>query len=365
MDYKKIGHFLNELRKEKNWTQDDLAQELIVDRGTISKWERGVYIPTPEMLLRLQEVFNITVNEILYGERKNENNNNEINSVPVKIIKESQKKIKKILISSAMVIILLSLFFLAYYFFSTYNSITAYRIYGGEDEYYIHDGIMLVSKEKCYIKLGALNNNTNDEIESIRLYYKKKNKQYTIFIGSVENTNDLLTNRFNYNELFKYSDLKFIKNSLTLELNFKNNTKRNIKLVLKKDFANDNIFNGDVTIPISSNEKNMIPSEYIPKYVKENFNYNNNDKKYYMQSQNILEEYFVDLHMYLITIYNSEVEEHFEYDCNEHNLSYYKIIKSEILDNFSYNYNEKNCNYGKCNKKIVEDFKGKYITKID
>ena len=42
MDSKTIGAFICELRKSKNMTQEDLAQKLMVDRGTISKWERGV-----------------------------------------------------------------------------------------------------------------------------------------------------------------------------------------------------------------------------------------------------------------------------------------------------------------------------------
>lgn len=67
MDSKKIGLFICLLRKSKQMTQEDLAQHLVVDRGTVSKWERGVYIPTTEMLLKLSELFDVSVNEILSG----------------------------------------------------------------------------------------------------------------------------------------------------------------------------------------------------------------------------------------------------------------------------------------------------------
>lgn len=75
MDSKKIGKFIQELRKEKNLTQENLANELFTVRETISKWERGVYIPTNEMLLKLGQLFDIKINEILCGERENQINN--------------------------------------------------------------------------------------------------------------------------------------------------------------------------------------------------------------------------------------------------------------------------------------------------
>lgn len=43
MDNKKIGLFISSLRKEKNLTQQELAEMLLTTRETISKWERGVY----------------------------------------------------------------------------------------------------------------------------------------------------------------------------------------------------------------------------------------------------------------------------------------------------------------------------------
>ena len=42
MDSKKIGAFLTELRREAGFTQEQLAEELLVSRENISKWERGI-----------------------------------------------------------------------------------------------------------------------------------------------------------------------------------------------------------------------------------------------------------------------------------------------------------------------------------
>ena len=87
MDKEKIGKFIAILRKEKKLTQEDLANLLYVDRGTVSKWERGVYIPTPETLVKISEVLEVSLNELIYGERKTESNETEVNNVPVEIIK--------------------------------------------------------------------------------------------------------------------------------------------------------------------------------------------------------------------------------------------------------------------------------------
>ena len=195
MDSKKVGKFISELRKEKKWTQEDLAQKLIVDRGTVSKWERGIYIPNTEILLKLQELFNISINEILYGEKRNIDNNKKIDNVTIEVLKDNKRKIKKILFSSTIIIVLLVVLFLIYYFINNYNSISIYRIFGENEQFNISDGIMIVSKEKSYIKLGNLEQYTKEyNSENIRLYYKKNNKEYTIFSGTAEDTYNLLIN---------------------------------------------------------------------------------------------------------------------------------------------------------------------------
>lgn len=71
MNNKKIGIFLIKLRKNLNMTQYDLSKYLYVNRETISKWERGIYIPNAEILIKLSKLYNVSINEILYGEYKN------------------------------------------------------------------------------------------------------------------------------------------------------------------------------------------------------------------------------------------------------------------------------------------------------
>lgn len=69
MDQKKIGRFLAQLRKEKNLTQEALGQKLGVTNKTISRWENGNYMPDIEMLKLLSEEFDVSMNELVSGER--------------------------------------------------------------------------------------------------------------------------------------------------------------------------------------------------------------------------------------------------------------------------------------------------------
>ena len=49
---------LNELRKERHITQEQLAQEMNVSRTTISRWEKGIMIPDIDTIKRLSQVLN-------------------------------------------------------------------------------------------------------------------------------------------------------------------------------------------------------------------------------------------------------------------------------------------------------------------
>ena len=69
MDTGKIGKFLKELRNEKNMTQEQLGEKLGVTNKTVSRWENGNYMPPVECLILLSDIYEISINEILSGER--------------------------------------------------------------------------------------------------------------------------------------------------------------------------------------------------------------------------------------------------------------------------------------------------------
>ena len=69
MDQIKTGKFIAFLRKEKGLTQMALADRLGISDKTVSKWERGAGLPDVSLMLPLCEILEISVNELLSGEK--------------------------------------------------------------------------------------------------------------------------------------------------------------------------------------------------------------------------------------------------------------------------------------------------------
>lgn len=68
MDQQKIGAFIATRRKQKGWSQKQLAEALNISDKTISKWETGRGLPEVSCMLPLCHLLNINVNELLSGE---------------------------------------------------------------------------------------------------------------------------------------------------------------------------------------------------------------------------------------------------------------------------------------------------------
>ena len=69
MDMNKMGAFLQVLRKEHSLTQEQLGEKLHISSKTISRWETGTYMPPVEMLLALSKLYDVSMNELVAGER--------------------------------------------------------------------------------------------------------------------------------------------------------------------------------------------------------------------------------------------------------------------------------------------------------
>ena len=69
MDMAKMGAFLQQLRREQGLTQEQLGERLHISSKTISRWETGTYMPPVEMLLALSELYGVSMNELVAGER--------------------------------------------------------------------------------------------------------------------------------------------------------------------------------------------------------------------------------------------------------------------------------------------------------
>ena len=65
-----IGSNIKKLRKNKDMTQEQLAQALFVTRQAVERWETGKDEPDIEMLKAIAGALDATVEEVIYGEKK-------------------------------------------------------------------------------------------------------------------------------------------------------------------------------------------------------------------------------------------------------------------------------------------------------
>ena len=69
MDAKKTGELIAAMRKEKGWSQTELAERIGVTNKAVSRWETGRGYPDVELLPMLARELDITISELLEGER--------------------------------------------------------------------------------------------------------------------------------------------------------------------------------------------------------------------------------------------------------------------------------------------------------
>ncbi len=93
MNNSSVGKNIKKLRSEKGITQEQLAERLHVTRQAVSNWETGKTQPDIETLSMMAECFEITVEEVIYGKKTQEQGSNVI----------IEKTIKKGLDSEAVV----------------------------------------------------------------------------------------------------------------------------------------------------------------------------------------------------------------------------------------------------------------------
>lgn len=108
MNYNKIGEFIAKERKDKKLTQAKLAELIFVSEKTISKWENGNGIPDTNSLPKLCEIFGVSLNELLNGERMIEEDKQQMDKLLLDMAKEIGEK-NKIIWTSMWVIMCVSL----------------------------------------------------------------------------------------------------------------------------------------------------------------------------------------------------------------------------------------------------------------
>ena len=120
MDNNKTGRFIGKQRKELGYNQKDLAEKLNVTDKAVSKWETGRSSPDVSLLMPLAEILNVSVAEILSGEKiSQEELPTASNEIIVKSIKKSKSKIVLAIILALIVIVGMLCIYPIYHYCST------------------------------------------------------------------------------------------------------------------------------------------------------------------------------------------------------------------------------------------------------
>lgn len=107
MDQIKIGRFIAESRKKVKLTQTQLAEKLGITDKAISKWETGKSMPDTAIMLQLCDILEISVNELLSGEKISMENTNQKNEqLLLDMSKELERKNKTVWASMWVIMII-------------------------------------------------------------------------------------------------------------------------------------------------------------------------------------------------------------------------------------------------------------------
>lgn len=352
MNSDNIGKFIKQLREEKGLTQEELASKVHIGREAVSKWERGKTSPDSSVLLILSEIFNVTINEILIGERKTEKN------ATLELYQDRNKLIKgfkKTFLVFSIAIICFLILFLSYYFLNQYKSIHAYTINGYGENFDIVDGLFVKTNGKMYFNLGNIINKNNVDYELIELYYK--NGKENIVICYTENSSLSFVDYKGYEEYIDVSKINVIINNLYLKIKLKDNEEI-IKLELIEDYVNDNfLFIDDADVSLNKEMKiNNINSKKIVDLIKDKFNVTENgyEYKFTYKDKNFILNYLSNNDLLSISILkDKKIIEEYYYDLNFSTLSY------NAYDDSNYNFSVTLEKDFKCSEKecvIIDNF---------
>ena len=354
IDNEKVGKFIENLRKEKGLTQQDLADILSVSNQAVSKWEGGRNLPDIAIQRAICDTFNITMEELHAGERDIKKRNK-----TKKIRKEN-----KIFSIALMCIVPVMVFFVVYFIIN----FRALKIYYSNsqitnEENSIRANLLIFKLPR---KLIIFINNIypcNYEVKDSDLLDLK------LYSGNKK----LLNSSMIKNDIFEIDALTFDPNNVKLILNIESVTgekrkfQREVKLVkYTSNDRNDDKYKNK-SLKFLSND------EIVKKLLKDGYINTENDvyEKEIIENNAITRvKYDLD-HEYIIILYiHNEYIEKISIDYQVKTFQTIVFNKNNI-DNISEKYifdlkNEKNiCEIGECatlknTRKIVE----KYLSQL-
>ena len=155
MNREKMAQFISSLRKEKNLMQQDVAELFNVSPQAVSKWEKGDSIPDIEILEKMSSFYQVSIEEILNGERKEEVDNivvtNKVNK------NENSLNVLNLILGIGLLLFTIILFFLPFLGLSTgsfYVYVSGYNIIFSSN--FLFGNFIIFINYFAYIALGVI-----------------------------------------------------------------------------------------------------------------------------------------------------------------------------------------------------------------
>lgn len=116
-----FGENLKTLRKQKGFSQEELATRLHVVRQTISKWEKNLSVPDADTLIRLAEILEVSVSELLGTKIESENVASDVAEQLSRINEQlaiknrRSRRIWKVVVIVLLIIVLINIFIAVFF----------------------------------------------------------------------------------------------------------------------------------------------------------------------------------------------------------------------------------------------------------
>ena len=122
---KMLSKNLKIFRERKGLTQENVAEALNVVRQTISKWEKGISVPDADMLIRLAEVLDVSVSELIGSDVADEKNEDMIAVELARVADQlaSRNHRSKKIIKCVLIFLVILLLFLVFLFVINFAAI--------------------------------------------------------------------------------------------------------------------------------------------------------------------------------------------------------------------------------------------------
>lgn len=230
----RIGEFIAKLRKGKGYTQKTLAEKLYVGEKTISKWERGIVAPDIDIIKKLAEVLDTSIEELINGEKKYDNKveSSTINAAKIYFNQAKYRTMKRfIVIIAIMFAIFIGILLINKYYRWNINK---FNVPG---DFYI-SGYSFQNNNETKIAISKIifddkNAGTEDEIKTAKLNIALYSDDEVICTDS--NNYDNIKPLYEILEKYSFvceSEKRINLNNLSIRIEFSNNNELEKKEIL-------------------------------------------------------------------------------------------------------------------------------------